>query len=98
LQNPINTSESVPPSRTSKLIPSFRLIAESMPMPFLEPVVAELGRAAGDAGGPLLVGGIATAACPVIAVIALGGVAAAVAALTLDRRRPARHDTGAAGS
>lgn len=43
---------------------------------------AELGREAGDAGGPLLVGAVATAVSPTAGLAALGTVAA-VAALVI---------------
>jgi MFS family permease len=52
---------------------------------------AEIGRELGDAGGPLLVGGLATAATLVVGFLGLAGVSALTAAAVAVTRPPARH-------
>lgn len=55
---------------------------------------AEVGRELGDAGGPLLVGAIATAATVNLGLLALAGLLAGVAALVAIARTPSHSTTG----
>ncbi|WP_189299808.1 MFS transporter [Streptomyces albospinus] len=55
---------------------------------------AELGREAGDAGGPLLVGAVAASASPAVGMLALAGAVAVAGLATGVRREGASHGGG----
>jgi MFS family permease len=55
---------------------------------------AEIGRELGDAGGPLLVGGVASVASVGAGLLGFAGVLAVLGAVTVSRRRPSPSPTG----
>jgi MFS family permease len=77
---------------------AFAHLAESTPEQHMGRTMgnAEIGRELGDAGGPLLVGAVATAWALPVALGILAGVTLPSAAVGWGALRPARVDVGAA--
>jgi MFS family permease len=73
----------------------FSMLADSAPAGRLGQTMgaAELGREAGDAGGPLLVGGLGSASAPAVGMIVLAALTAVAAALTVGGAATDRPET-----